>query len=100
MIARFQRSPDIESAPLQDEVILFHAPSKKFCVLNGTASFMWSQLNEPVTREEIALRVEQSFSAIETHQVARDVESCLQEMLALGLVLSVEGDTADQGGNI
>src|SRR5262249_44766513 len=37
MAARFQQNAGIEFAPLQDEVILFHAPSNKFCVLNRTS---------------------------------------------------------------
>jgi hypothetical protein len=38
MVERFQQRADIEFAPLQAEVILFHAPSNKFCVLNRTSS--------------------------------------------------------------
>lgn len=93
MVERFRQSVDIEFAPLQDEVILFHAPSNKFCVLNRTSSFIWSQLEQPATSEEIAERLEGSFSGVTTHQAMSDVDSTLREMLALGLIVSVETGT-------
>src|SRR6266511_3657509 len=90
MSTRFQQSAGIEFAPLQDEVILFHSPSNKFCVLNRTSSFIWSQLKEPATSEEIAHRLENSFSEVDPDQALSDTYAALQEMLALGLVVSVE----------
>jgi hypothetical protein len=90
MVERFQQRADIEFAPLQDEVILFHAPSNKFCVLNRTSSFIWSQLVQPATTEEIAERLGGSFSGVTADRALSDVDSTLREMLALGLIVSVE----------
>jgi hypothetical protein len=56
---RFQQGVGIEAAPLQDEIILFHSASNRFCVLNRTSSLIWSQLKEPrlaITRRCAALR--------------------------------------------
>jgi hypothetical protein len=91
MSTRFQQSAGIESAPLQDEVILFHSPSNKFCVLNRTSSFIWSQLKDPVTSEEIAHRLEGEFSEVDPGQALSDIDAALKEMLALGLIVSVNG---------
>jgi hypothetical protein len=93
MLARYQQSPGIEFAPLQDEVILFHAPSNKFCVLNRTSSFIWSELKQPANSEEIAQRLGASFSGVDLPQAMSDVESSLQEMLGLGLIVSVDKGT-------
>ncbi len=87
---RFQQRADVEFAPLQNEVILFHATSKKFCVLNSTSSFIWSQLKEPASSEEIAERLGNSFSGVTPDQAMSDVDSTLREMLALGLIVNVE----------
>jgi len=93
MLARYQQSPGIEFAPLQDEVILFHSASNKFCVLNRTSSFIWSELKQPASSEQIAQRLGASFSGVEPPQAMSDVESSLQEMLALGLIVSVDKGT-------
>lgn len=90
MTPRFQQCSGIDSAPLQDEVILFHAPSNKFCVLNRTSSFIWSQLRQPSTVEQLAVQVGQSFKGVTEAQALKDVDTALQEMVALGLVLAVE----------
>jgi len=90
-VARFRQNAGIEFAPLQDEVILFHAPSSKFCVLNRTSSFIWTQLKEPATSEEIALRLQDTFSEVNADEARIDVDSALQEMLTLGLIGEVEG---------
>ena len=93
MGTRFQQTAGIESAPLQDEVILFHSPSNKFCVLNRTSSFIWSQLKDPVTSEEIVHRLEGAFSEVDHGQALSDIDIALKEMLDLGLIVSVNGST-------
>jgi len=90
MLARYQQSPGIEFAPLQDEVILFHSPSNKFCVLNRTSSFIWSELEQPASCEQIAQRLGASFDGVGLPQAMSDVESALNEMLGLGLIVSVD----------
>jgi hypothetical protein len=91
MSTRFQQSAGIEFAPLQDEVILFHSPSNKFCVLNRTSSFIWLQLKEPVTSEEIAHRLQGAFSEVEPSRATSDLDAALKEMLDLGLIVTVNG---------
>jgi len=89
MLVRYQQSPGIEFAPLQDEVILFHSPSNKFCVLNRTSSFIWSALKQPASSEQIAQRLGASFDGVGQPQAMSDVETTLNEMLSLGLIVSV-----------
>jgi coenzyme PQQ synthesis protein D (PqqD) len=92
MPVRYQQSPGIEFAPLQDEVILFHSPSNKFCVLNRTSSFIWSELKQPASCEEISQRLGESFDGVGLEQARSDVESTLNQMLSLGLIVSVEAN--------
>jgi hypothetical protein len=86
-VMRFQQNVGVEAAPLQDEMILFHSPSKQFCVLNRTSSFIWAQLKEPVTIEEIARRLQDSFGDVPHTDVVSDVDMAVQTMLSMGLII-------------
>lgn len=86
MDVRFQRSPQVESSPLQDEIMLFHEPSGKFCVLNRTTASIWTRLATPSTPEEIAHEVATTFRDVSKGQALNDVQTALDEMLTLGLV--------------
>src|SRR5262249_44507249 len=92
IVARFRQNARVEFAPLQDEVILFHAPSNKFCVLNRTSSFIWAQLKEATTSDEIAHRLRNFFTEVNADEARIDVDSALREMLALGLIVATEGN--------
>ena len=96
MVDRYQQGVGIETAPLRDEVILFHSSSNKFCVLNRTSSFIWSELNQPSTSAEVAERLGASFGGVGLEQARSDVDSALNEMLALGLVVRVEATAKRQ----
>lgn len=90
MVDRFQQSAGIESAPLRDEVILFHSSSNKFCVLNRTSSFIWSELAQPLTGTDIVERLGANFQGMDPERARADVDTALDDMLALGLVVRVE----------
>jgi len=45
--ARYIRKISVESAPLNEEEILFHAETQKFIMLNETGRFFWDQLSPP-----------------------------------------------------
>lgn len=96
MVDRFQQSAGIEAAPLRDEVILFHSSSNKFCVLNRTSSFIWSELSKPSTGMEVAQRLGASFEGVDLDRAQADVDSALEEMLALGLVVRVDANANRQ----
>jgi hypothetical protein len=82
------RCPSIETAPLQDETILFDPDKKKFCVLNRTASFIWNQLATPITTGNLAAKVCESFSAVSLQNATLDAERTVQEMLTLNFAAS------------
>jgi hypothetical protein len=83
----YQQNSGIETAPLQDEVILFHPSSGKFFVLNRTSSFIWSNLREPSTPEEISDKIQNSFQKTEGANLVVDVDTVLQEMVSQGLIV-------------
>ena len=81
------RNPKIETAPMQDEFVLFDPDANKFCTLNRTAAFLWSQLETPHTPEQLAVEVCRSFAGVASQQALSDVEETIQEMRSLGLVI-------------
>lgn len=85
----FQRNAVVETAPLQQEVILFHPGLNRFCILNRTGSFIWSRLESPVSPEQIATDLSASFDQVIAAQALEDVQHTLAEFQALDLVSSV-----------
>ena len=86
----YQQNSGIETAPLQDEVILFHPSSGKFFVLNRTSSFIWSNLREPSTPEEISDKMKNSFRKTEEANLVVEVDTVLQEMVSQGLIVKTQ----------
>jgi len=86
MDERFRRSPQVKSSPLQDEIMFFHQPSGKFCVLNRTTASIWTRLATPSTPEEIAREVATIFRDVSEGQTLNEMQTALDEMLTLGLV--------------
>ena len=81
------RCASIEMAPLQDETILFDPDRKRFCVLNRTASFLWSQLATPTATDSLAVKVCESFSGVSAESALRDANRTVEEMLALNFII-------------
>jgi hypothetical protein len=90
MAQRYQQGVGIESAPLQDEVILFLASSNRFCVLNRTCSFIWSELKQPATSDELARRLHSSFGGVSLQEAASGVDAALHQLLAMKLVVGAD----------
>ena len=44
MSVRYKQNPAIEAASLQDETILLDLDTNEFCILNHTASVIWSKV--------------------------------------------------------
>ena len=51
---------------------------------------MWTHLQEPITIEEIAEKVSKSFQGVTMAGALQDVNSVVQEMLSLDLVVIVK----------
>ena len=88
---RFQQNPKIEVAPMKSETVLFNPENNKFCVLNHTAAFLWQQLGEPRTAEDLAGELCTSFDGVSQSDTLRDVEVAIRELLSLECILASEG---------
>jgi PqqD family protein of HPr-rel-A system len=84
-MSRFHRNPSVEAAPLQQELMLFNAATKKFCVLNATAAHIWERLDEPRTADELVVSLREQFAA-NGQAIEQDVEAVLAQLESLDLV--------------
>jgi len=71
---------------MQGETVLYNPTTKKFCVLNGTAAFVWEKMASVVTADEISGAVCQHYGGIDAKAAARDVQETLKQFEDLDLV--------------
>jgi len=77
------RNPTVDLAPMKNESVLFQPQTNKFCLLNVTAAFVWSQLEKPRTVSELAQGVCDHFDGVSIPDAIRDIESIVNELLSL-----------------
>jgi hypothetical protein len=83
-----QQNSAVETAPLQQDAILFNPKSNKFCILNRTSSFIWNRLRSPMSPEQIADDLSASFAGITPADALRDVQQALSTLMDLDLVVA------------
>lgn len=88
MSDRYHRNPAIEAAPLQQELMLFNATTKKFCVLNSSAAHIWERLSEPRTADELVSSLREHFAGTDAAAVEKDVQTVLGQLVSLELVMN------------
>lgn len=86
METTYSRSASVEATPLESECILFHNEANKFFVLNGTASFIWSRLEQASTVDDIARELRRSYRGVTEQRADEDVRRTLEQMLELAVV--------------
>ncbi len=75
---------------MQEELVLFHPGTKKFCILNVTAAHLWSRLEGPCTEDELTASLLAAFGDVEPSAAARDVRDTLRQFTDLDII-SVTG---------
>jgi hypothetical protein len=82
-----RRNPQVEAAPLKDELLLFNGTANKFFVMNASAAFLWQQLDEPAGEEVLVAKMCESFTGVDAAQALADVRQTVQKMIELGLLI-------------
>ena len=85
---RYQQRPTVETASLEDGMILLDPETNQFSVLNQTASAIWASVAQPATSEEIANEIRARFAEV-GGGVLSDVEETLRQMVERGLITRV-----------
>lgn len=93
----FRKAADVEMAQLKDELLLFHPTSKKFYVMNPTAAFLWTRLDEHAAEADLAGALVRSFSDTSLEKALNDVRVALANMVSLGLIVNEGDDPAAPG---
>ena len=98
MSVQVSRNPSVDFAPMKSESVLFQPKTNQFCLLNATATFLWTQLDQPRSTSELADRLCERFDAIVTGTSASGTWVRIGAPLAEGrLVQGFEGlDVGDR----
>jgi hypothetical protein len=86
MSVRYKQNPAVEAASLQDETILLDPDTNQFCILNHTASVIWSKVAQVSTSGEIAAQISSQFDGVSAAEALRDVEETLSQMVDRRLI--------------
>lgn len=84
----FRRSPSVEEAPLQGELMLFDPATSKFFVLNRTMSFVWRRCDGAHTVDTMARDLPAEFRDVDPEAAAEDLRRAVAELDSLGLLVS------------
>ena len=90
MSVQVSRNPSVDFAPMKNESVLFQPKTNQFCLLNATATFLWTQLDQPRSISELADRLCQRFDAVNMTEAVRDVEKVVEELRTLECLVSSE----------
>ena len=88
---KLSRNPQIEEAPLENDLMLFDPASSKFYVLNRTMAFVWRECDGNKTVEVILDRMTQSFREVDRTSASKDLGMAIEQLLSLGLVQAQQG---------
>ena len=83
-----KRHPEAESHPSGERVVVFHKSTKNSIVLNPTGSWLWEQLEQPRSRQELVDRLVDRYPDVERQRLADDMEVYLRELTDNELVIS------------
>ena len=82
------RNPAADFAPMKNESVIFHPKTNQFCMLNGTATFIWSQLEQPRTPSELATMLCDHFDGVSMDEAVRDVKQTVDQLIILDCLTS------------
>ena len=83
-----KRHPEAESHPSGERVVVFHKSTKNSIVLNPTGSWLWEQLEQPRSRQELVDRLVERYPDVERQRLADDMEVYLRELTDNEVVIS------------
>ena len=90
MAVQVSRNPSVDFAPMKNESVLFQPKTNQFCLLNATATFLWTQLDQPRSVSELADRICECFDAANMNAALGDIEKLVEELSSLECVVLSE----------
>ena len=92
MSNRFVAAAGLETAPIQEGLVLFDPKTGKFIMFNRSAASLWTELSTPRTEEELIGTLGSAFRGVATP--GKDVGEALGRFKELGLVVDCNGESA------
>jgi len=83
--ALIRRNPGAISSDLDGEVVILDMESGKYHGLDTTGTRIWELLEDPITFDEIVLKLMTEYS-VEQEQCTTDVKEFIYQMMDSGLV--------------
>lgn len=91
MNAQYQRTPNVTESSVGSKRILYHPIHKKAVVLNATGSWVWTQLDQPVTLDGLVSRLHEEYPGSPADQLRQDLQAYLDELLQQEVVKLLTG---------
>ena len=71
---------------MQGDLMLFDPVKSQFFVLNPTMAFLWRNCDGETSLGKVIESIPTEFAEVDTHRVATEMKSALDELVILGLV--------------
>jgi hypothetical protein len=81
-----KKTPGIEEAPLQGELMLFDPVSSKFFVLNSTMAFLWRHCDGDRSLDDVVTAMTDAFSGVDPETAKADLSAAVEELRDGGLI--------------
>lgn len=91
MNAQYQRTPNVTESSVGSKRILYHPIQKKAVVLNATGSWVWTQLDQPLTLDSLVTRLHEEYPGSPADQLRQDLQAYLDELLQQDVVKLLTG---------
>jgi hypothetical protein len=86
-MSEYMQAANIEVAPMHGETVLFNPDTNKFCLLNRTAAFVWTQLPKAASAEALAREICNAYEGADPSAVRKDVEDVISHMQSMKFVV-------------
>ena len=87
MLARIQ---NLDLSKVGERSIVYHPELRKAVVLNPMGSWLWSQLESPLTQEQLEKKLQERFPEVSGERLKNDVEAFVKHLLSEGVLARLD----------
>ena len=79
---RYLRGSRVDASPVGDRVALYHRDTGTALVLNATGTWLWGQMDGPISIDSLAERLRDRYPVIDPEQARHDASAFIAELVA------------------
>ncbi|RUS45300.1 PqqD family protein [Cohnella sp. AR92] len=83
---RLERLQAVEVLKMDGEVIILNQETFAVTKLNGTAGWIWEQLDSGLTQEQLVEKMAAEYEGADTEQIRADLDRFIDQMSGIGLI--------------